>query len=156
MDTIIINKIAPLCPFLYITLRAVCKKYRERLPLAFVEQFLLWSKQYQIRFLMADFRQLIHAIIPWTREPQQSDMRASGTYEHGKSCYLFHFNRFERVREDLLGKMDPRDWYEYTCEHYGCQLGCKGPVWFGVYGHMAKSWVMSFEPVSRRYVLKGH
>lgn len=43
LDNILINRVAPLCPIVYLKLRSLCRKYRNALP---VPEFVLWMRYY--------------------------------------------------------------------------------------------------------------
>lgn len=162
MDDLIINKIAPLCPFLYMTLRLVCKKYRDKLlPLSkkeYTKNFATLFKWYTQGVGAEEFFQgsytaqifFVRAIEPTWR----SDFICAKTHERHPNkilIYSAHPTRKYNI-DNMIGCKSDEDFCEYVCEHM-CKLHCKGTTWTHLTGNECRRWRIGYDYVIKAFVL---
>jgi len=165
MDDILIYKIAPLCPFLYLTLRLVCKKYWKALiPLSEKEDtknFAILFKWYTQGLSSLDFmshslnmcRFFVKAIEPKMRGYDftfVSDHRIS-------SSIIIQIPQYVRYNDidKMIGRKCHQDFFEYICEHM-CQLHCCGNTWIKYFNMCQRKWMISYDAVPKLFILYNH
>jgi len=147
MEDLLINIIAPLCPFLYVTLRCLNRKFRTTLPLARVKEFLAVSHLYVTR--MKDpyvkeiheeiYRVLIKGIIPTLRNREISII----PWPRDKSKIAIDVDGARIMRDHIIGRQRHDDFFEYLCKMYGCRLNCCSSVWET--NRRIDPWLLSFD-----------
>lgn len=163
MEDLLINKIAPLCPFLYITLRALNRKFRSRLPLDRIRDFMVVSHLYLTGLREPydeerefGYARLIHCLIPYFRP---YSLEVSLWKIQGKRCY-FHRDRVSfcpvgvGIREDILGLKRTDDFFEHLCKSHGCRLNCCESVW-GDTRRKEHRWMLSYDGFWKVYVIES-
>jgi hypothetical protein len=161
MDDLLINKIAPLCPFLYLTLRLVCKKYWKALDRKNIESFgrifsfyLQKDNLYEKYTLLKPNEQIffIKAV-----EPEFRDYSFVGLAKHrgyAKGIGLRLDQPFEHRKIDLMiGAKNHRDFAEYVCQNT-CQLKCCGNTWNSYLGSLRRNWTLAYDAVNKVFILE--
>lgn len=162
MDDLIINKIAPLCPFLYMTLRLVCKKYSQALlPLYKKEDtkdFATLFKWYMQGVGAEEFFQgnyniqyfFVHAIEPTWR----NDFICTKTHErHPNNILIDSAHPISKYNiNNMIGRKSHQDFCEYVCENI-CQLGCCGSTWVHFLGPKVREWAIAYDAEIRMFII---
>jgi hypothetical protein len=157
MNDLIIYKIAPLCPFLYITLRATCRKFRKALPLDDkMVAFLRWSRYYHNQFdllfyYVSSMRfRFVEALYPRLRGIYLATHLG---YLGAQRILLVNKPHGMQIERDL-GQLSQADFFEFTCEMFCC-LKCSGSDW-SIYYDNAHTWTMSYDTVVHTLVFQRY
>ena len=161
MDDLLINKIAPLCPFLYLTLRLVCKKYWKALDRKNIESFgrifclYLQKDNLYLKIVLVkpeDRMFFIKAVEPEFRDYPVIRL---ARYRGKNKGFEFEFDRpFEHRKIDLVvGRKDHQDFAEYVCQNM-CQLKCCGNTWNNLLALLRKEWMLSYDSIDKVFILE--
>jgi hypothetical protein len=164
MDDLLINKIAPLCPFLYLTLRLVCKKYWKALGRKNIENFgRIFSFYLQKDNLYFEFSLLkpkeqvffIKAIEPEFRDYSFDWLSKPRGYPRGIVFYVpeagnLHYNM---IYNEMIGQKNHQDFAEYVCQNM-CQLKCCGNTWHNYLTSLRKEWTLAYDAVNKVFILE--
>jgi hypothetical protein len=162
MDDLLINKIAPLCPFLYLTLRLVCKKYWKALDRKNIKEFgrifsfyLKKDNVYSTFLLLKPEEQIffVKAVEPEFRDYHTILLSAKRQEYPNKIVFwldrLFEFKRIDRI----IGQKNHQNFAEYVCQNM-CRLKCCGNTWNNYLESLRRRWMLSFHAVNKVFILE--
>jgi hypothetical protein len=165
MDDLLINKIAPLCPFLYLTLRLVCKKYWKALDKKNIESFgrilflyLQKDNLYEKYTLLKHEEQIFfiksvepkfsdHYIIPISAKPRGYPKEI--VFYVPATQYMY----YSRIYCEMIGRKNHQDFAEYVCQNM-CQLKCCGNTWYNYLTSLRKEWMLSYDSIDKVFILE--
>jgi hypothetical protein len=162
MDDLLINKIAPLCPFLYLTLRLVCKKYWKALDRKNIKDFgrifsfYLQKRDLYLTFSLLEDREqvfFIRALEPEFEGRYIVPISAKPIgYPRGIVFYLSP-NLLDRPIDRIIGGKNHENFAEYVCQNM-CQLKCCGNTWYNYLASLRRHWMLSYDDVNKVFILE--
>jgi hypothetical protein len=162
MDDLLINKIAPLCPFLYLTLRSVCKKYWKALDRKNIESFgrifgfYLQKDNFEPTFSLLKTEERVFFVK--AVEPMFIDcnlirvLLKTQAYRNGIVFRVSEFFSLTGIN-DIIGRKNHQDFAEYVCQNM-CQLKCCGNTWHNYLTSLRKEWTLAYDAVNKVFILE--
>lgn len=127
LDDILINRIAPLCPLVYLKLRSLCRKYRNALP---VPEFVMWMRYYCNPTCVPFFpdplkREFLNALYPRLRNYPELELRdIPSVFRPDMTRVQIYLDLPRGLNcERDLGRLTDGQFVDFICKRY-CRLRC--------------------------------